>query len=105
MFLEEDVYGMLNWGFGIVMSAQILFFIRLSILKRSDKATLICFLMYIILFTLAGLGLLSAMNTFEYTTGMGSEEASLKIAISGILWGGSVLFLLIAISRLVRRIQ
>ncbi|WP_338452490.1 hypothetical protein R4Z09_11760 [Niallia oryzisoli] len=102
MFLEEEVYGMLNWGFGSVMLVQLLFVIRLWMRQKFDTGSFIYVLIHIILFSFAGYNLLIAINTFDYETGMDSEEASVSIAIAGILWALSVFFLLKGGSRLVK---
>jgi hypothetical protein len=102
MFLEE-IYGMLSWGFGFVMIIQFIFIVCLWIYRKFDKVSFVYILVHIILFSFAGYNLLRAINTFEYNTGMGSEEASLSIAIAGLCWAISVLFLLISLSRLVSK--
>lgn len=102
MFLEEEVYGMLSWGFGIVMLIQLLFIIHLWMTHKFDTSSFVYILVHITLFSFAGYHLLVAINTFEYETGMGSEEASLSIAIAGILWAASSIFLLKGVSRLVK---
>ncbi|KOP82436.1 hypothetical protein ACFFHH_21555 [Cytobacillus solani] len=102
MFLEEEIYGMLNWGFGIVMATQLIFFVVLWMNRKFDILSFVYLKIYLVLFTFAGYNLLISINTFEYPTGMGSEKASFNIAIAGILWTFSILFLLLSIFRLVR---
>lgn len=100
MFLEEEVYGMLYWGFGIVMFAQFLFMMYLLKVRRVDCRTFFYLIINIVLFTLAGYNLLGAIHTFEYQTGMGSEKASVSMAFAGLCWATSVWFLLGAKFRL-----
>ncbi|TCJ01976.1 hypothetical protein [Cytobacillus praedii] len=93
---------MLNWGFGIVMAIQFIFLVVLWTNRKFDVRSFVYLLIYLVLFAFAGYHLLISMNTFEYPTGMGSEKASFNIAIAGILWTLSILFLLLSIFRLVR---
>ncbi|MFD1739426.1 hypothetical protein ACFSCX_23375 [Bacillus salitolerans] len=101
MFLEEEVYGMLHWGFLIVMFIQLLYIISLWKTKQPDRVAFIYLIVYLSLFSLAGVNLLQAINTFEHQNPMGSETASLNMGYAGILWSLSVLFLLRGISRLI----
>lgn len=102
MFLEEEVYGMLNWGFGFVIGLQLLLFIGLWFRYRFDRKSFLYLITYLILLSFAGYNLLKSINTFELQTGNGSEEASFHIATAGILWIISVLFLCVSIFRLVK---
>lgn len=98
MYFEAEVYGMLNWGFVIVMLIQLLYAMILWISNKFSKIALTYFLVYIILFSIAGYYLLLAINTNEHVTPMASEEASVFIAIAGISWTISVVFLFTIIS-------
>lgn len=100
MFLEEEVYGMLNSGFCIVMLVQFVFVAFLWKFKGLNSRSFVYFCVHIILFSLAGYNLLIAINTFENSAGMGSEEASLRMAVAGLLWLSSVTFLLMSLYRL-----
>lgn len=102
MFLEQEVYGMLNWGFAIIIVVEFFFVIHLWISQKFDKGSFIFILSHIIFFFFAGYNLLITINTFENETGMGSEEASVHIVIAGVLWALSVIFLLICFSRLAK---
>ncbi|GIP34947.1 hypothetical protein J2TS4_41570 [Paenibacillus sp. J2TS4] len=96
MLLKEEVYKMLNWGFGSVMATQFIFVIGLWLNHKFDARSFVYIIIYLALFTFAGYSLLMAINT------TGSEEASFNLTIAGILWVLSVLFLLLSIFRLVR---
>lgn len=100
MYLEAEVYGLLNWGFAIVMGVQLLSFIILGFKQKFSKQAFSWFMGYIIFFSFAGYKLLEAMNTYELNSTMGSENASLSIGFSGVLWVASVVCLLVGISRL-----
>lgn len=102
MFLEEEVYRMLNWGFAIVIVVEFFFVIRLWISRKFDKGSFMFILTHIIFFFFAGYNLLIAINTLENEAGMGSEIASFRMGIAGVLWALSVLFLLISLVRLTK---
>ncbi|KJS22218.1 MAG: hypothetical protein VR72_06735 [Clostridiaceae bacterium BRH_c20a] len=101
MYLEAEVYGMLNWGFIIVMAIQLISLIALWYEHKFNKEAFRWFLAYIVFFSFAGYKILEAINTFERNNPMGSENASLSIGTSGVLWVISVVCLLLGISRLV----
>lgn len=100
MYLEAEVYGLLNWGFIIVMGIQLISLISLWYKDKFNKEAFGWLISYIIFFSLAGYKLLEAINTFEHNNPMGSENASLSIGTSGVLWVISVACLLIGLSRL-----
>ncbi len=100
MYLEAEVYGLLNWGFAIVMAIQLLFLITLKYEHKFCVEAFRWFIGYIVFFCFAGYKLLESINTFEHNNSMGSENASLCMGTSGILWFISVVCLLIGISRL-----
>ncbi|HBZ80244.1 MULTISPECIES: hypothetical protein [Brevibacillus] len=100
MYLEEEVYGMLNWGFAIVMGIQLIWLVSLKIQHKFNKEVFGWLLAYIVFFALAGYKLLEAINTFEMKHPMGSENASASIGMSGILWTASVFCLFFGLSRL-----
>jgi hypothetical protein len=101
MYLEAEVYGMLNWGFAIVMGIELISFIVLWHKHKFSKEAFCWFIGHIAFFSFAGYKLLEAINTFEHNDSMGSEKASLSIGISGVLWAISVACLLIGIARLI----
>lgn len=100
MYLEEEVYGMLNWGFAIVMGIQLIWVVSLKIQHKFKNEVFGWLLAYLVFFALAGYKLLEAINTFEMKHPSGSENASMSIGMSGILWASSVYCLLFGLSRL-----
>ncbi|MEH7225283.1 hypothetical protein V7112_15850 [Bacillus sp. JJ1566] len=103
MFLEAEVYPMLLWGFWSVMATQVIFLLCLWISRRFDVRSFVYFLIYLVLFCLAGENLLTSINTYSNGTSMAAEEASFHMGFAGIAWAVSVLFLLLGINRLVRK--
>lgn len=100
MYLEAEVYGMLNWGFIIVMLIELFSIIGLWAEHKFSKEAFSWFVGHIIFFAFAGYKLLEAINTTEHNNSMGSENASLSIGFSGVLWAISVACLIIGLSRL-----
>ncbi|MEW9672773.1 hypothetical protein [Ammoniphilus sp. 3BR4] len=100
MYLESEVYGMLNWGFAIVMGIELITLIILWFEFKFNKEAFRWFIAHIFFFVFAGYKLLEAINTNEHNNPMGSEIASLSIGSSGILWAISVACLLIGLSLL-----
>lgn len=100
MYLEAEVYGLLNWGFIIVMLLELLSIIGLWLKHKFSKEAFSWFVGHIIIFAFAGYKLLEAINITEHNNFMGSENASLSIGFSGVLWAISIVCLIIGISRL-----
>lgn len=101
MYLEAEVYGLLNWGFATVMGLELISLIVLWLYHRFNKEAFGWFIGHIVFFTFAGYKLIEAINTFEHNNPMGSENASLSIGTAGVLWTINVACLLIGINRLV----
>lgn len=102
MFLEQEVYPLLKWGFLSVVATQLIFVIGLWINQKFDKLSFLYILTHISLLAASGFYLYKAMTTFEVQASMRSEEASISMVMAGLLWALSVLFLILAILRLVR---
>lgn len=100
MYLESEVYGMLNWGFAIVVSIELVCVVYLWLKHKYDKEAFKLFIAHIVFFSFAGYKLLEAINTFERGNAMGSESASMSIGLSGVFWTISVSCLLIGLARL-----
>jgi hypothetical protein len=98
MYLEAEVYGMLNWGFAIVIGIEHVVLIVLWFHYKFSRKAFSWFIGHVVFFALAGYKLLEAINTFEHQHLMGSENASLSIGVSGVLWTISVACLLIGLS-------
>jgi hypothetical protein len=81
MYLEAEVYGMLNWGFAIVMGIELISFIALWLKYKFSKEAFGWFIGHVVFFSFAGYKLLEAINTFEHHDFMGSENASLSICL------------------------
>ena len=94
MYLEAEVYGLLNWSFAIVMVIQLLFLIALKYEYKFCIQAFRWFIGYIVFFGFAGYKLLEAINTFEHNNSMGSENASLSMGTSGVLNIGKLPFLI-----------
>ncbi|WP_104373652.1 hypothetical protein [Desulfocucumis palustris] len=101
MYLEAEVYGLLNWGFATVMGLELISLIFIWLHNRFSKETFGWFIGHTVFFAFAGYKLIEAINTFEHNNPMGSENASLSIGTSGVLWTISVTCLLIGLNRLI----
>jgi len=102
VYLEEEVYEMLNWGFSIVVGIEFIFIFYLWLKFKYLKGAFIWLFAHIAFFTFAGYKLLVAINSFEHQNPMASEDASFSMGISGTLWILSVACLLIALGKLVQ---
>lgn len=100
MYLEAEVYGLLNWGFLIVMLLELISIIGLWLIHKFSKEAFGWFVVHIIFFAFAGYKLLEAINFTEHKNSMGSENASLSIGVAGVLWAISTVCLIIGLSRL-----
>lgn len=100
MYLEAEVYGLLNWGFIVVMLLELISIVGLWLKHKFSKEAFIWFVGHIIFFAFAGYKLLEAINITEHKNFMGSENSSLSIGFSGVLWAISTVCLMIGLSRL-----
>jgi len=101
VYLEAEVYGILNWGFAAVMGIELISLIVIWLHHKFSKEAFGWFIGHIFFFAFAGYKLIEAINTLERNNPMGSENASLSIGTSGVLWTISVACLLIGLKRLV----
>lgn len=102
MFLEQEVYELLSWGFSSVMVTQFIFVVGLWMSRKFDIRSFVYLISYLILFSFGGYNLLVSINTMEHHTSMDSENASINVGLAGLFWAFSILFLLLAIYRLVK---
>lgn len=100
VYLEAEVYGLLNWGFIIVILLELISIIWLWMVHKFSKEAFSWFVVHSIFFACAGYKLLEAINTTEHNSFMGSENASLSIGFSGVLWSISIVCLITGLSRL-----
>ena len=85
MPLEEEVPGMLIVGFSTVMGIALLITLLLCFKSNNNRIAYIWICTHLVLFSIASYYLLEAI-TFDYTHWMASEEISLLVGISGVIW-------------------
>lgn len=100
VYLEAEVYGLLNRGFIIVMLVELASIIGLWLKYKVSNEAFSWLVGHMFFFALAGYKLLEAINITEHNNSMGSENASLSIGFSGVLWAISIVCLIIGLSRL-----
>ncbi|WP_349408752.1 hypothetical protein [Pseudalkalibacillus sp. SCS-8] len=96
MPLEQEVMGLLIGGLSIVMGIAILVTVFLWVKNKSKSSGYIWTLLHLLLFSVAAYFALEAI-AFDYDHAMASEEISLQIGISGVVWASSMICLLIAL--------
>ena len=96
MPLEEGVIGLLIGGFAIVMGIAILATLLLWLKNRNNSFAYVWTLLHLLLSSVAIFFFLKAIS-FDYYHPIASEEISLQIGISGVIWALSMLCLLIGI--------
>lgn len=102
MHLEEEVPGMLTFGFYGVTAAAIGLLILFMVRYKSVKV--LPFILFLILFLPAGYYLLEAINVVRsgVPPAMQSEEASLNIGLAGVFWAIAMAVFLFGAYRSVR---
>lgn len=98
MPLEQEVMGLLIGGVVIVMGIAILVTVFLWMQnKNKNKSTgYIWTLLHLLLISVAAYYVLKAI-AFDYNHPMASEEISIQIGISGVVWAISMICLVIAL--------
>jgi uncharacterized membrane protein len=94
MPLEQEVISLLISGFSIVMGVA--FLVVLLVWIRDKRAAYAWVVLHFVIFSAAIYFFLQAIS-FDYIHPMASEEISLRIAMSGIAWALSMVFLIIGI--------
>lgn len=99
---EAELPILMQIGFGLVTLAFILYQIRLFLKQRNILAS-VCFVFQWILTSLAFERILSAILLKPTDHPMFSEEFSGRIGVAGVLWGASILVMLIGLELLHRK--
>lgn len=96
MPLEQEVIGMLTGGFSIVMGIAILTILVLWLKNKNNSSGYVWTLFHFLFFSAAIYFGLKAIS-FDYNHPMASEEISLQLGISGVIWAISMICLVIGI--------
>ncbi|MFD2042735.1 hypothetical protein ACFSTA_00265 [Ornithinibacillus salinisoli] len=96
MPLEQEVMGLLIGGVSIVMGIAILITVFLWVKNKNNSSGYIWTLLHLLLVSVAVYFTLKGI-AFDYNHPMASEEISLQIGISGVIWALSMLCLVIAL--------
>ncbi|WP_342505079.1 hypothetical protein [Sporosarcina sp. FSL K6-2383] len=96
MPLEKEVVNLLTGGFIIVIGMAILTTLLLWLKTRNNSFAYTCTLLYFLLFSVSIYFFLKAIS-FDYNHPMASEEISLRIGISGVVWALGILCLMMGI--------
>ncbi|GCD84287.1 hypothetical protein [Parageobacillus thermoglucosidasius] len=97
--LEEEVMNMLIGGFSTIMFIAIITVIFLWRRNHAQRAAFLWILVHFVSFSIAVYLALKAIS-FDINHPMSSEEISLLLGESGVLWGGSMICLLVGIFKL-----
>jgi uncharacterized membrane protein YbhN (UPF0104 family) len=96
MPLEQEVMGLLIGGVSIVMGIAIFVTVFLWMKNKKKSTGYIWTLLHLLLISVAAYFVLKAI-AFDYNHPMASEEISLQIGISGVVWAFSMICLVIAL--------
>ena len=96
MPLEKEVVNLLIGGFIIVIGIAVLTSLLLWLKTRNNSFAYTCTLLHFLLFSVSIIFFIKAIS-FDYDHPMASEEISLRIGISGVVWALSILCLLMGI--------
>lgn len=92
--------GLLIGGFSIIMGITliIVLFMLISKKRKSHRAAYGLILCHLLLFSLAVYQALGAIR-FDGNHPMASEEISLRLGITGVIWANSMVFLILGLMK------
>ena len=96
MPLEQEVMGLLIGGFSFVMGVAILVTLFLWVNNKNNNSGFIWILLHLLLVSVAIYFALKAIS-FDYSHPMASEEISLQIGVSAVVWALSMICFIIAL--------
>jgi hypothetical protein len=96
MPLEQEVFSLLIGGYSIIMGIAFLTILLLWFKSKNNHSAYIWTLLHLLFFSIAIYFSLRAI-TFDYMHPMASEEISLQMGISGVIWAVSMICLMIGI--------
>lgn len=96
MPLEEGVIGLFIGGFSIVMGIAIIITLLLWFENKNKSSAYVWTLLHLLFFSAAIYFSLKAISFDQYHP-MASEEISLKLGVSGVVWALSMVCLVIGI--------
>jgi hypothetical protein len=96
MPLEEEVFGLLIGGFSIVMGIAIITIFLLWFRNKNNSSAYMWTLLHLLFFSVAIFFSLKAISS-NHNHPMASEEISLQLGVSGVVWALSMVFLVIGI--------
>lgn len=93
--MEQETMGMLIGGFSIIMGIAFIFVLILFYLNKRKSFSLAygSIIVHLVIFSWAVSQALNAIS-FDVNHPMASEEISLRLGISGVLWAISMFFLI-----------
>ncbi|SET17900.1 hypothetical protein SAMN05216389_106188 [Oceanobacillus limi] len=102
MPLEQGVIELIIVGVSIFIGISVVFTLYLWIKNRNLRTGYLFVLLHFVIFSFSIYFLIKAIS-FDYMHPMASEEISLEIGISGVLWAGSIVCLIYGIMQLSKR--
>lgn len=102
MPMEQETMGLLIGGFSLVVGVMILVTLFLWIKNRGNNIAFASLLSHFILLSIAVYFFIKAIS-FNSSTPMASEEISLRMGVSGLVWAMSMFCLLIGVIKLSSR--
>lgn len=99
MPMEQETLGLVVGGFSVVLSLMILATLYLWFKNKSNNVAYISVLSHLVLLSTAIFFLVKAIS-FDFDHPMASEEISLRIGLSGIIWTASMICLVLGLFKL-----
>ena len=96
MPMEQETIGMLVGGFSLIVGLMVLVTLFLWTRNKGNSLAYASVIFHFILLSVALYFFLKAIN-FNVDHPMASEEISLRMGVSGIVWAGSMICLLIGL--------
>lgn len=101
MPMEQEMHGLLIGGFSLVVGLMVLATLFLWVRSKNNNIAYASVLAHFLLLSVALYFLFKAV-TFNVDHSMASEEISLRVAVSGIIWAASMICLLIGLIKFSR---
>lgn len=96
MPIEQEVMGLVIWGFSIIMGITLLITFYCWVKNKPNHSGYVWTILHLLLFSGAALFFMKAMSSDPYHP-MASEEISLKIGLSAMIWALSMMSLVFGI--------
>ncbi|CEG26181.1 hypothetical protein [Bacillus sp. B-jedd] len=98
MLMEQETMGLLTGGFSLIMGVALVI-VLLLLFSKKGKGNRLAYGFVIVFFAFFSWAVSHALDAISFNVDhpMASEEISLRLGTAGVLWGVSMLFLMVGL--------